>query len=247
LDNCAEIRHSDNSVFFLGNDKVVWRLNGYSPVRVSTHAIEYAINQYSTVEDCVMWTQKEEGHVFIWCQFPTGNETWVYDVASNMWHRRAYRDPLTGALGRHRANCYVFFDNRHLVGDYLNGKVYELDLDTYDDAGDPLPAIRVCQHLSSSNSRSDLTHRYLTIDLETGVGLPSGQGSDPQIMLKWSDDEGHTYGNEIWRSMGATGEYRTRVKWNRLGSVRYPDSRVYWAEITDPVKRVILGADLGVG
>jgi len=243
----AAMCKADNSVFFLGNDKVVWRLNGYTPQRVSTHAIEYAIAQYSDVSDCLMWAQKEEGHVFVWLQFPTGDQTWVYDVAANMWHRRAYRNPTTGALERHRANCYVFFNEEHLVGDYENGKVYKLDLDTYEDAGDPLPAIRVCQHVTSKSSEKAERHDYLTIDLETGVGLASGQGSDPQIMLKWSNDGGHTYGNEIWRSMGATGDYKEPVRWNRLGSVRYPNSRVYWCEITDPVKRVILGADLGVG
>jgi len=235
---------ADNSVFFLGNDKVVWRLDGYSPRRVSTHAIEYAINQYTTVSDCIMWTQKEEGHLFIWLAFPTGNETWVYDVASEMWHRRAWRNPATGVLNRHRANCYTYFNKKHFVGDYDNGNILELSLDIYDDNGDPLPAIRVCTPLSTATSDQTLHHNYLIIDMEAGVGLTNGD--DPLMMLKWSSNNGHTYGNEIFRSIGKVGEYKVQARWNKLGRIRYPAARTYWAEISDPVKRVILGADLGV-
>lgn len=236
---------ADNSVFFLGSDGVVWRLNAYTPVRVSTHAIEYDIAQYDR-SDCLMWSQKQEGHVFIWCQFPTGGKTWVYDVASQKWHRRAYRNTGSGDLERHRANCYVYFNKKHLIGDYSNGKIYELSMDVYADAGDPLPAIRVCQHVPDSKKFNQTTrYNSLAISIEGGVGLVSGQGSDPQIMLKWSDDNGHTYGNEIWQDMGAQiGEYDAAPQWDRLGSVRAPTCRVFWMEITDPVKRVITGAIL---
>lgn len=231
---------ADNSVFFLGNDKAVWRLNGYTPVRVSQHGIEYAIAQMTDVSDCRMWAQKREGHVFIWLQFPTGDQTWVYDVATNMWHRRAYRNTSTGELERHRANCYVVLNGVHLVGDYTNGKVYELDPDAYDDDGDEMPSIRVGGHIASPNLNW-VRHNGLKIDMETGVGLTTGQGSDPQMMLKWSDDGGRTWGNEIWRDLGAIGETRARCKWDRLGMSR---DRVYWTEVTDPVKRVMLGASI---
>jgi hypothetical protein len=234
----------DNSIYFLAKDKSVWRINGYTPVRISTHPVEYAIGQLSTVSDCVMWCQIEEGHTFIWCQFPTGNETWVYDVASGEWHRRAWRDTSDGSLNRHRANCYVLFNGKHLVGDYENGKIYELDLGTYDDDGEILPAIRVCRHITGGSRNQTVCHDSLVINTEQGVGLPTGQGSDPQMMLKWSDNGGKTWGSEVWRSIGATGEYSAAAEWHRLGSVLPPASRVYWCEITDPVKRVLLGAYL---
>lgn len=232
---------ADNSIFFLGNDKVVWRMNGYTPTRISTHGIEYDIAQYDT-SDCRMWAEKREGHLFIWCQFPTGNKTWVYDVATSLWHRRAYRDPITNELGRHRANCYIPFNNTHLVGDYLNGTICELDMDVYDDDGDPMPAIRVCRHVADGGLKKVFHHR-LELDIESGVGLITGQGSNPQMMLKWSDDGGRTYGNEIWRSMGAIGEYNKKLIWSPLGGSY---DRVYWSEVTDPVKRVIVGANLDV-
>ena len=238
---------ADNSVFFLGNDRVLWRLNGYTPVRVSTHAIEYAFNQFSTVSDCLMWAQKEEGHVFIWCQFPTGNQTWVYDVATAMWHRRAWRHPDTAVLHRHRANCYLYFNGEHLVGDYENGKVHKLSLDVYADNSDPLLAVRVFGPVTSKNSQEALRMNYLTVDMESGVGLASGQGSDPQLILKVSYDSGHTFETEVWQTVGIgpTGGYSTTTKFNRLGTIRYPQSAYFRLDITDPVKRVLIGGDLG--
>lgn len=231
---------ADNSVFFLGNDRVVWRLNGYTPVRVSQHGVEYAFSQMDTVSDCKMWSQKREGHVFIWLQFPTANQTWVYDVATSMWHRRAYRNSSTGALERHRANCYVSLNGVHLVGDYTNGKVYELDMDAYDDDSDELSSIRVSGHVTHPDFHW-VRHNSLTIDMESGVGTSTGQGSDPQIVLEYSDDGGRTWSAHLSRSIGAIGKTTTRVKWDRLGMSR---DRVYRTTITDPVKRVMLGAAL---
>jgi hypothetical protein len=67
------------------------------------------------------------------------------------------------------------------------------------------------------------------------------QGAEPTLILQWSDDYGRTWSNEREASMGQTGEYRKRVKFWRLGQAR---DRVYRVIISDPVKRVILSADL---
>jgi len=241
--------NADNTVFFLDQHGIVRRLNTYTGVRVSTHAIEYAISKMPSFADCIMWSQVEIGHTFIWCQFPSGNQTWVYDVAAaaagkSGWHRRVHRDPDTGAHNRHRANCYVYANGKHLIGDYQNGSIMELRSDLYDDDGDPLPAIRVCRHIQGGSSDKAVRHAFLIIKPESGVGLASGQGYDPQMMLKWSDDDGHKWSNEIWLSMGKMGEYNKELKFGPLGSVRPPAARVYWCEVTDPVKRVIISGEL---
>ena len=78
----------------------------------------------------------------------------------------------------------------------------------------------------------------LQVDCETGVGLETGQGSNPQMMLQVSRDGGHTFGAEQWRDMGKLGNYRTRTQWTRLGQAR---DWVFRLRISDPVKRIILG------
>jgi hypothetical protein len=67
---------------------------------------------------------------------------------------------------------------------------------------------------------------------------------DPQVMLRWSDDGGHTWSNSHWRSMGKTGTYGTRVLWRRLGMTLKLRDRVYEVSGTDPIKIAIMGAEL---
>jgi hypothetical protein len=76
------------------------------------------------------------------------------------------------------------------------------------------------------------------------VGLVVGQGNDPQAMLRWSDDGGHTWSNEHWKSMGAIGQYGYRTIWRRLGMTQKLRDRVYEVSGTDPVKIAIMGAEL---
>jgi hypothetical protein len=69
---------------------------------------------------------------------------------------------------------------------------------------------------------------------------------DPQVMLRWSDDGGHTWSNEHWRSMGLTGQWGRRVIWRRLGMTLKLRDRVYEVSGTDPIKIAIMGAELKV-
>jgi hypothetical protein len=169
--------------------------------------------------------------------FPTADRTWAYDASTNEWHERSYFS--AGAHKRHRANTYAFFNSTHVVGDYENGRLYALDMDTYTDNGDAIVGIIADRHFSEEMKR--MRHKALQIDFETGVGVVSGQGSDPQAMLRWSDDGGRTWSNTHSKTIGSLGNYRTRVKFDRLGVSR---DRVYELSVSDPIKRVIVGANL---
>ena len=232
----------DNTVFWIGgNDNgsgVIWRLDGARPVRISTHAIEYALQSYSTIADCIAYAYQQEGHAFIVFSFPTAGATWVFDAATNLWHERAYLNPATGALGRHRSNCHCVFNGQHVVGDWENGNLYALDLDCFTDNGDPLPRIRAATHLSDASYKR-IRFNALEIDFETGVGTQTGQGSDPQAMLDWSNDGGRTWSAQHWQTIGRVGAYKSRVRWRRLGIAR---DRIYRVTVTDPVKVAIIGA-----
>jgi len=70
------------------------------------------------------------------------------------------------------------------------------------------------------------------------------QGANPQVMLRWSDDGGHTWSYEQWRSMGKIGQYGYRAIWRRLGMTTKLRDRVYEISGTDPVKIAIMGAEL---
>ena len=243
------IAKMDNGLFWLGKDArgqgIVYRANGYTGQRISTHAVEWQIQQYGDLSDAIGYTYQQDGHSFYVLIFPTAGAMWVYDVSTQAWHERAGFS--NGNFVRHRSNCQVFFNNEVLVGDYQNGKIYAFDLDVYADDGQPQKWLRSWRALpTGQNNLKRTAHHSLQLDIESGVGIVTGQGSDPQVMLRWSDDGGHTWSNEHWEKIGKIGEYGRRAIWRRLGMTMKLRDRVYEVSATDPVKTVILGAELMV-
>jgi len=397
----SSVAKMDNSLFWLGADDrgagIVYRANGYNGQRISTHAVEFAIQGYSDISDAIAYTYQQEGHAFYVLSFPTGNATWVYDVATNAWHERAYFETSTDSFSRHRSNCHIYFSGENVVGDYENGKIYAFDLDVYQDGDDVQKWLRSWRALPQGQTNFNrVSNHALKLDCQAGVGLggtstgvtrtivealpgqdsvrfeyhtfqvndsvrfaettpilglvdetvyyvaavsaartftatittgsttisspsafistdrysvisadgvtpgtivsayqgastavmsaaatdamtasvtftpykvalsdsPGGSAinilangtgtlqlvtvSDPQIMLRWSDDGGHTWSNEHWASMGEQGQTGKRVIWRRLGMTQKLRDRVYEISGTDPVKIAIMGAELVV-
>jgi hypothetical protein len=241
------IAKMDNGLFWLGRDRrgqgIVYRANGYAGQRISTHAVEWQIQQYSDLSDAVAYTYQQDGHSFYVLIFPTANTTWVYDVATQAWHERAGWD--NGEFTRHRSNCQMSFGNNAIVGDYQNGNIYAFDLEDYSDNGSIQKWLRSWRALPTGQNNLKRTAQHsLQLDIESGTGLNLGQGSDPEVMLRWSDDGGHTWSNEHWAQIGKIGEYYRRVFWRRLGMTVKLRDRVYELSGTDPVKISIMGAEL---
>jgi len=313
----------DNGIFWLGADArgkgIVYRANGYTAQRVSTHAVEWQIQQYGNLSDAVAYTYQQDGHSFYVLIFPSANTTWVFDVATAMWHERAAF--INGSFTRHRSNCQMSFNNEIVVGDHELGNIYAFDLEVFSDAGAVQKWLRSWRALPTGmNDLKRSAHHSLQLDAETGAiddsvttpivildisdpnddllaengdflvweyisgtfnevlltesgdqlvqedggeivlvvvpisatggkilvekGLPTATAIDPQVMLRWSDDGGHTWSNSHWRSMGKTGTYGTRVIWRRLGMTLKLRDRVYEVSGTDPIKIAIMGAEL---
>jgi hypothetical protein len=237
----------DNSLFWLGADArghgIVFRANGYAGQRISTHAVEYAIQSYDVISDAIAFTYQQDGHSFYVLTFPSAQATWVYDAATNAWHERA--GFANGQFIRHRANCQMFYSEEVVVGDFQNGNIYAYDLDQFSDGDFAQKWLRSWRALPTNQNNLKRTAQHsLQIDMQTGVGLNTGQGSDPKVMLRWSDDGGHTWSNEHWMSIGKIGAYGTRAIRRRLGMTLKLRDRVYEASGTDPVKISIVGAEL---
>lgn len=239
----------DNGLFWLAKDArgqgMVYRANGYTGQRISTHAVEWQIQQYANMSDAIAYTYQQDGHTFYVLVFPSANTTWVYDVATQAWHERAGWD--NGAFTRHRGNCQAFFQGQTILGDFENGKLYVLDLNVYADDDKPQRWLRSWRALPPGvNDLKRTAQHTLQLDCQTGVGLATGQGSVPAVMLRWSDDGGHTWSFEHWRQMGGIGQFGYRTLWRRLGMTEKLRDRVYEVSGTDPVKIIIVGAQLGV-
>jgi hypothetical protein len=268
----------DNAIFWLGSDArgngIVYRANGYTGQRVSTHAIEYAIQGYGSISDAIAYTYQQDGHPFYVLTFPSVEKTWVYDVSTQAWHERA--GFANGSFTRHRSNCQTNFNNEVIVGDFEDGRIYAYDLDVYSDDGAIQKWLRSWRALpTGKNDLKRTAHHSLQLDCEAGIGLNGidpfddillqteleldllteiGEtllldsvttiGANPLVSLRWSDDGGHTWGNYHTRSMGRIGEFGARVLWRRLGMTQKLRDRVYEVSGTDPVKISIMGAEL---
>lgn len=241
----------DGGIFLLGNMRVggvaglagVMKIDGMVPKIISTTAINYQIQRLSTVSDAFGYCYTSEGHTFYVLTFPSANWTIAFDTLTQEWHERSlYLSGSPYMVNRHVGNSYEYFGGKHLIGDYRDGKVYEMDSDLYDDNGVPLVASRTTQYVQDDEGLNMVFFSKLQVDMETGVG--AGVVANPQAILSWSDDGGRSWSSDRVETMGATGEYAARVIWRRLGRSR---ARVFRLTISDPVKRVITGAYLKAG
>ena len=344
----------DNSVFWLGSDArgngIVYRNKGYNAQRISTHAIEWQIQQYGVLSDAIGYSYQQDGHAFYVLTFPTANATWVYDVATGLWHERAFWDGVQ--FRRHRSNCQANFAGKVIVGDWENNALMSFDPAFYYDMFSEQRWLRSWRALPTGQNTLKRTAQHsLQLDCETGatfaansrairwydsnpaitntvaagilraafnvspevtlfnevffgrklgdvnasgtvssadslavVRFATGSTIDineynyinnqmsfllrsdpikysnylydyeitdpavtnPKVMLRWSDDGGHTWSNEHWASTGNLGDYGKRVIWRRLGMTTKLRDRVYEVSGSDPVKISIMGAELAV-
>jgi hypothetical protein len=210
---------------------------------ISDRNVEWAIEQMTTFDDAYATIYMQAGETFYMCNFPTEQKTFVYAFSTKMWHRRE-----SYSAGHHRFGGHCYFAGRHLIGDYRNGNLYEFDLETYQDQlgstsslYEPIVRRRRMATVHKKGAKARIFHHGLELELETGVGLLSGQGSDPQVMLRWSNDFGRTWSNEHWRAAGEQGEFKKRVRWLCLGAAY---DRIYEVTVSDPINWTLVNAYL---
>jgi hypothetical protein len=234
----------DNSIFWIGRDNIgagiVYRAQGFTPQRISTNAIELIIQAAPTPSTLRAYTYQQEGHVFYVITGGGMETTLVYDISTNEWHERAYLGAF-GLFEQHLGACGMYAFNKFYVGDRLSGNLYEMSQDIFTDNGRELAMERTFTHISDEDQ--SVVYANLVVGVEVGVGLQSGQGSDPKITLYQSRDGGRTWSGGRIGSIGKVGQYSVRSIFRRLGQARIMTFRV---RITDPVMRAITGCYLNV-
>jgi len=333
----------DNSLFWLGQDdkgdRVAWRATGYNATRISTHASELAWQRFPKASDAVSYAYQRFGHSFWVVLFPSANSgngaTWVFDVATGLWHERDLLNVVSGASLGHPSWNHSFWNGTHIVGDWRSGNLYQMDDNFLDNAGVPIVRMRRAPHISTE--LEVMKHTRFELDMETGIGpeppLQTGGGPatvvtlkdannvlwgvtvtdagllqttsgslgavqtvllnagahtwqvgititglltttsvafnpanptiltingpstawdlgvtvagllttsknlqvfarGPLVWLRWSDDGGHTWSSKQSRDAGQAGQFKTRVRWSRLGRARI---RTYEITCSDPI------------
>ena len=224
-------------LFFVGDDKIVYRIENYQPIPISSHAINKQLSELSNIDDGIGWVYAEDGHKFLCLTFITDNLTIEYDLKTDQWHERSSIDSNLNSI-RWRANNHVIFNNKNIVGDFEKGHLHELDLNTFTDDGQYIPRELVSSKLIFDHNRFRVLR--FELEMESGVGLTTGQGSDPEIALQFSTDGGRTFSNQSLRKLGKLGEYFTIISWDTLGQGR---SFIFKVKMSDPVKMAIISVN----
>ncbi len=225
---------ADNTVFWLANDMTVRRLDGYTPVRVSTHAIEDTITKMSVRDDAIAHSHPFNGHLFYVITFPTEKATFVYDITANKWYERETNG------NDWRAHYYIYANKTHYMADSLTGKIGKLTAETHTDFDDVHRVLVTSPPIHSEG-------RWIEFErLEIDFDMGQGGSTDPEVMLRWSDNGGRTWSSEYWRSIGKVGEYEKRAVWHNLGRSR---DRVFELAYTDtsPFTLIEAFADVSIG
>lgn len=236
----ASVTLIDNQFYFLSDKFEILRTVGYQFEKISTIHIETEIQGYTTKSDAIGYEYRIDGHIFYVITFPTADATWVYDVTTGYWHEwQSYKTQGTATFGRHRGAIGFFFNDKYMVGDHTNGKIYELDMTTYTDDGEYIKRTRRAPYINKDRKR--VAHFEIDLEFESGVGL--GGTSDPQVGLTWSDDGGNNWATVQYRDLGELAAYKARQRWLRLGMAR---NRIYELTMYEPVKFVLIGSSANI-
>jgi hypothetical protein len=230
--NANSVARLDNSVFWLASDFMVYRSVGYNAKRVSTNAIETAIERGGQT-NIVGFSWTHSGHSFYCLQ--TDTRTLVYDVATDKWHDRASSSDGTGKwlAGSVAANAYT-----RLFGDLTSGNIYTLDnqFNIHADNGVPVLRSATLPPVWAATRRAFCAR----VELEMESGTDTND-----VILEWSDDGGFTWtGGPRTMTSGPPGAHRKRVVATRLGSFR---QRVFRIRTLTAVSLYALDADIAAG
>lgn len=217
-----------NRLIFVGDDYVVYTLEGYVAVPISTPDVVRSLQTVTDGDDLEAIVYMNGPHA-MWSISGPGF-TWEYNVSTGWWNERK-----TNGTARWRATCSVLVENAWYVGAIDSGRIYRVDTDAKTEGDDPL--VFDVWSLPSAAFPARVAYPRADFDLVVGVGLAAGEDpieTEPVVALSWSDDGGGKWSTPLLRSLGGEGERRTRISLTRTG-LSGPAGRMWRATISDPV------------
>lgn len=230
------VAHNDMFMYWLGDDRQIYQASGGAARRISSKAIAGAFEGYSSVSDAVAWTMTFQGQNFYIISVPSQGKTWALNesLGEKGWFELSHAD------AQYNVTSYSFYNGKHIAADQLNGNLYEIDIDAYDNNGEMIKRKRVMSSIHGGmvgQPGKRLQMSRFELILETGVGLISGQGEDPKIMIEASYDGGKSFEHGGWMRVGRLGETNVRAEWFSLKSFYDLIIRI---TTSDPVHYTIL-------
>lgn len=219
----------DNSIIFLGDDGIVYRMDGYNPVRISHHPMEAEISK-SDIRRSFFTTWESRGHKIAYLTMQDG-KTWGYDIASQEFCRRK-----SHGLDRWRVNTLTSWNGNTIAGDFSNGKLYSLDWDYMREEDAPIERERTFAVMHSDNNRVNVNAVRLSVDSGN-----QSSGLENIIQLRYSDDGGRNWSNWRDKDLGAEGNRLAPVTFRQMGVTRH---RIYQLRDASPIRNDIISAEV---
>lgn len=233
---------TDDYCYFLGDDKRVYRFSSHQPQNITSIAVSHQFDLMTDVSDAIGGIVRIEGQSFYVLTFPTGNKTFAFNEQSNTWFNLS-----TGAdEQRYIGNSYTEVYGKRLIADKVSGGVFELDLDTYTDNGEVKIQERVFGPINGNALGVDGERglmSWIDIVMQMGVGIITGQGENPKLMVSASFDGGKTFCNPGDILLGRMGEGRLKARWDHTESFYDCFIKI---RCSDPVFLSIFGASIGL-
>lgn len=205
---------------------------GLQPQVISDLALDQELAGYTVTKDAIGQAFQYKGQTFYRLTFPAEGKTKQYDFSSGIWTDVGTWISEDEAYTYFRPVFHTYFKGKHLMGDRETGVLYEMSDAFASDVDDH--SIRWLRRTPSIiDEQHYVFHTSLRLLAEVGVGTGGlTPGYDPQIVLRYSDNGGRTWGNGIQASLGAEGDYDNLIWFWQLGMAR---NRVYELSGTDPV------------
>lgn len=224
-------------IFWIGDDNAVYRLDGYTPTKISPPDLDGLIEAIADKSDLEMCSYISRGHAFIEISSPTW--TWVFNANNEKWHERA---KYLGARSRISNSYYAF--SKWLCGDTETGNVQQIINTAQDEVGSPL----VCEVWSAPVQKFPARVRVATAWFDFSVGVGNAEGldpiaTDPKVEISWSDDGGETWSTPRIRKLGRQAVGLTRIRVNQCG-VSGSQGRIWKVAMSDPVHFGLIGGEM---
>lgn len=233
---------TDSFVYWLGDDRGVYRTSAYQAENITSIGIGNALESFDDVSDAIMYIVTIDSQNFVVLTLESANKTFVFNERSQSWFQLS-----TGAQqDRYIGNSYQVAYGKKLIASKKEGGICELDTDVYTDNGEAIIRQRVTSPISGAlfgEPGKRLLMSRFQIVMEAGVGLPVGQGEIPQIMLEASFDGGKSWTNQDTVEIGRAGEGRTKIEWYHIESFYDASIRI---TVSDPVPINIYSAAMDV-
>jgi len=207
------VTNTDRYLYWLGDDKKIYQGLGASARAIQSAGVAKILDGFPSVSDCIASSFVLSGMDFVLFKFPSSNAAILFNELNNTWTENDSGTDLYSRTAWY-ANSIVEVYGKKIGIDYRNGNSYELDFDTYTDNADTRLRVIQLKNFTSQDIRipdNQVTASSLNIKCQTGVGLASGQGSDPVLMCQFSNDGGQTWLAESHVSIGQMGDHMRRV------------------------------------